>query len=75
MTKFLGLDDEDSELILEAAIAAVTDGRGKTVADIATREEANAVVMEFNLLGTGRKYPQAQFGDDGSECYVLVSAS
>ena len=75
VTQLLGLGDEDSELILEAAIAAVTGSRGKTAKDIATREEALAVVKELNELAIGRLEPQPYFGDDGSECYVLVRAS
>jgi len=26
-------------------------------------------------LAIGRKFPQAQFVDDGSECYVLVESA
>jgi len=75
VTKLLGLNEEDAELICEAAIASVTGGRVKTATGIVTSEEANAVNKELNELAIGRKFPQAQFGDDGSECYVLVAAS
>ena len=75
VTKLLGLDDVDSDLILEAAIASVTGARGKSAKDITTSEVANAVRTELNELAIGRLEPQAHFGDDGSECYVLVSAS
>jgi len=75
VTKLLGLDEEDSELILEAAIASVTGARGKSAKDIPTRDEALAVAKELNELAIGRLEPQAEFGDDGSECYVLVESA
>ncbi|MDA8080660.1 MAG: hypothetical protein M0Z96_03470 [Actinomycetota bacterium] len=75
VTRLLGLDDEDSELILEAAIAAVTGARGQSAKDITTSEVANAVRTELNQLAIGHLEPQAHFGDDGSECYVLVESA
>lgn len=72
VAKLLDLGDKDSELILEAAIATVCGSRGKSAKDVATAEEANAVLREINGLAIRRKYPQSQFGDDGVEYYVLV---
>ncbi len=75
VTKLLGLDDKDSDLILEAAIASVTGARGKSAKDIPTRDEALAVAKELNELAIGRLEPQAHFDDDGRERYVLVESA